>query len=170
MAARLNLIGLVCVLSALLAGCALDKEADLRRHLSGWIFVAQTRYFTSKMVCTVAVFDLARSEISSKVSRATSIDTALIRVHKGIPVLFDIPDISPNSISEQLMSRDLGKGLGMLSTGVGPAKDCMDDDVAAAYFAVLMSPETRTVYDPAGDALLMVYPPENLAFFLRGNV
>ncbi len=170
MVARLNLFGRMAVLLALLSACTLDKEAELRAQLSGWIFLAQTRHFVSKMSCTVAVFDLVRPDISSKVERAKSIETALTRVRKGRPVLFDIPNVSPNEISQQLMSKDLGKGLGMLSTGVGPAKDCMEDEVAAGYYAVLMSSDTRTIYDPAGDALLMIYPQGNLAFFLRGNV
>lgn len=170
MVARSTFVRSVVALWALLSGCALDKEAALRQKLSGWVYLSETRHFISKMTCTVAVFDLARPEISSKVPRARSIKTALVRVRNGQPVLFEMPDTSPNTLSEGLMSQDLGKGLGMLSTGVGPVKDCMEAEIADAYYAVLMSPETRTVYDPGGNALLLVYPPENLAFFLRGDV
>lgn len=170
MVARFPLWVTVTALWALLSGCALDEEAALRNQLSGWIYLSKTLFFKSEVTCTVAVFDLARPEISSKIPRARSIDTALIRVRDGQPVLFDIQDTSPNTLSEQLMSRDLGKGLGMLSTGVGPVKDCMADEIAAGYYQILMSPDTRTVYDAAGNALLMVYPPGNLAFFLRGNI
>lgn len=170
MVARFPIGVILATLSALLSGCALDEEMALRSQLSKWIYLSETLFFTSEVTCTVAVFDLARPEISSKIPRARSIDTALIRVRKGQPVLFDIAETSPNEISEQLMSRDLGKGLGMLSTGVGPVKDCMADEIAYGYYQILMSPDTRTVYDAAGNALLMVYPPSNLAFFLRGNI
>lgn len=167
-AARLGFAFMVLVTS--LSGCALDKEAELRQQLAGWVYLAQTRYFSSRMNCTAAVFDLALPVIRATIPRARSIDSAVERLKQGQVIVFDMPETSPHAVSEQLMSRDLVTGLGLLSTGVGPVKDCMEEHIANGYFAVLMSPETLTLYDPAGDALLMVYPPENLAVFLRGNV
>lgn len=153
-----------------LSACALDREQILRDELSAWLFLGETRHFTSTMSCTVAIFDLARSEVSSDVARSLSIETALERIRGGQAVLFEFPGSSPNDISEQLMSHDLGEGLGMLSSGVGPVRDCMEQHVGNAFYAVLMAPQSRAIYDPNGNSIILVYPPENLAFFLRGNV
>lgn len=68
------------------------------------------------------------------------------------------------------MSRDLSNGLGLISSGIGPARDCMDEKIMRGYYRVLMSPAAQMVYLPQENALLLLYPPEKLAFFLRGNV
>lgn len=149
------------------SGCALDREVALRSELSGWLFLAQTRVFESRAACTVAVFDLVSPELKGRApSVAATLDEAMQRIRAARPVRF-APGQSPDAISRAVMSRDLAPGLGLLSTGVGPAKACMEDWVARGFHRVLLSDSTVTVYDPGRNALLLVYPPESLAFFLR---
>jgi hypothetical protein len=152
------------------AGCALDREATLRAELSAWLFLSQTRYFASSHGCTAAVFDLVSPALKSAAPPAvTSLDAALARIGRGRPVRFSAAARSPNALSEALMTRDLHAGLGLLSAGVRPARACMADWVARGYQRVLRSPKAVTIYDAGGNALLLVYPPERLAFFLRGS-
>lgn len=162
---------MVTVPLALLPSCgALDEEEALRADLAQWIYLAQTRYFTSKRNCTVAVFDVARAEVRTVVPRVSSVETALLRIEKGQPVYFRTRQTTPNEISQALMSKNLQKGVGMLTAGTGPTTDCMTDGIAAGYYRILTSDQTLTIYDPAGEALLLVYPPELLAIFLRNSM
>lgn len=161
---------LFCFVILILSGCALDREADLRSVLAKRMYLAETEFFESKTNCTVGVFHLARVQWRKAYPRVSSLRGALDWIRAGDAVQFNMPGLSPNAISQQVISSDLPGGLGLLSTGVGPALDCMDARISRGYYRVLMSPDTITVYDAGQNALLLVYPPERLAFFLRGNV
>lgn len=167
-----RLWGLMAVL-LLLGGCALDREEDLRDSLSDWLKLAQTRHFFSKPTCTVAIFDLASDQPRKGRGpiRGVTYKQALFLIERGHSILFDMPGVSPNKISEQIMSRNLEMGLGVLSSGIGPVLRCMEDEgIQKGVYRILVSPEARLAYLTEGNALLLIYPPEMLAVFLRGNV
>lgn len=154
-----------------LAACALDREDALRADLSAWVDLAETRHFTSNSSCTVALFTLHSSMLKSDAPpRVNSIDIALTRIAADQPVLFEMPGKSPDAISQDVMSRDLARGIGLISSGIGPTRACMDDWVMRGTYAMLTSSETHMIYAPAMNALLLIYPPEDFALFLRGSV
>ncbi|MBS0125199.1 hypothetical protein [Thetidibacter halocola] len=155
----------------LLAGCALDTEDGLRDYLRGWVFLAQTRHFTSKSECTVAVFDLASDSLRSTAPvQVTEFRQALVYLRQDRAVWFDMPGISPHDISRAVMSLDLPSGLGLLSSGVGPATGCIADPaVSNGFYSVMTSGLSVTLYDPAANALILLYPPEHLLLVLRGS-
>lgn len=158
----------VCL--AVLAACDQTTEPALRDRLGGWFDLGATQYFNARSSCTAAVFDLARPGLPM-LAVATDDASAVALVIRGEPFLFDLGGLSPDAISRRLMSADLSPGLGLLSAGIGPARDCMKDDRASAgYFAALMSKQTRTIYDPARDSLVLVHAPSRLVFYLRGTV
>lgn len=157
----------------MLVSCAsLDEEDSLRAELKKWLFLAQTKHFTSKQTCTIGVFELASSELRSTAPRkVTTFREALHYIRKDRAVTFDMPGVTPSEISEGVMSLDLSHGLGLVSAGVGPYLDCLEEGpIMNGFYAVLTSPEAVTIYSPAGNFLLMVYPPEAVALFMRGNV
>ncbi|WP_238366988.1 hypothetical protein [Mesobacterium pallidum] len=154
-----------------LSACKLDKEESLRSLVSDWLFLDETYHFTSKATCTVAVFRLTSSEVKMAVPRARDVQKALRLIRGGRPVLFDMAGSSPNAVSEQVMSKALEEGLGLISTVTGPSETCMDDEAILRGFArVVMADATLTLYDAGRNMLILIYPPENLAFVLRGNV
>lgn len=166
---RAALAGLVMLL---VSGCALDDEEELRSYLKNWLFVAQTKHFKSKSNCTVAVFHLASSSLRSKSPRKVkSYREAVDYIRKNRAVTFDMPGVPPSELSEGVMSLDLSNGLGMVSSGVGPFQDCLKEGpIQNGFYAVLTSVHAITIYDPNANALIMVYPPEDLVLFMRGNV
>ena len=155
---------------AVLAGCALDTQESLKKQLSARLYILEVMHFTSKSSCTAAVFTLALGAFRKPYPQARSIDSALERIRGQNQVQFQLDGLSPNEITEAIMSRDLPHGLGLISAGIGPARDCMDARIARGYHRVLLSPLSQMVYLPQDNALLILYPPEKLAFFLRGNV
>ncbi|MCV2891588.1 hypothetical protein [Lentibacter sp. XHP0401] len=162
---------ITCLLAALLtAGCELDREEDVKTLLSSRLYILTTMHFTSKSSCTAAVFTLALGEFRKGYYLAETLDTALERIRDQEPVQFALEGLNPNQITEAIMSRDLSNGLGLISSGIGPARDCMDAKISRGYYRVLLSEQTQMVYLPEENALLLLYPPERLAFFLRGNV
>jgi len=154
----------------LLGGCELDTEESLKKKLSARLYILETMHFTSKSSCTAAVFTLALGEFRKPYPLAETIDRALERIRAQKHVQFALEGLTPNEITEAIMSRDLPNGLGLISAGIGPASDCMDQRISRGYHRVLLSPASQMVYMPEDNALLIVYPPEKLAFFLRGNV
>lgn len=166
---RLLAIGL-CVLA--LAGCRLDREAALSEELARWISVAEVLEFRSRATCTGAVFRLKDTVISDRLTKATSVETAVHYLRADRPVVFKLLDTSPNEVSERIMTASLEQGLGMLSNGVGPAQRCLSDRAGLAFYAAIMSPEAVMIYDPGGNSLTLVHVQSKvpLAIFLRGNV
>lgn len=155
-----------------LSGCALDEEEELRDYLKDWVFLAQTKHFVSKSTCTIAVFELAADGLRSAGPRQVdNFREALTYIKKDRAVWFDMPGVTPHQVSRGIMSLDLPTGLGLVSAGVGPALDCIEDPaISNGFHAVITSPQAITIYDPAHNALLMIYPPEMLLLFMRGNV
>lgn len=154
----------------MLAGCALDSEDELRRVLGSRLYLLDTVHFSSAGNCTAAVFTLALAEFRAPFPMAVSLEGALDKLEAGEAAHLHLEGLTPNEISEAVMSHDLPTGLGLISAGIGPAQDCMSDPVSRGYYRVLTSVETQMVYLPEENALLLLYPPEKLAFFLRGNI
>ncbi|WP_172329855.1 hypothetical protein [Mangrovicoccus sp. HB161399] len=165
--------GALLLLLSVLAGCSLDREDALRAELAPWLSLLGTRQFVSKSSCTLAVFRLETADVAMEggLQSAMSAGPALDLVAAGVPVIFDFPGRSPTEISEQLMSKDLARGLGLLSSGIGPVLDCAESEVIRkGIYRMLVTRATRMIYVPDGNALILVYPPEKLAVFMRGNV
>lgn len=165
-----GLAGLAMMLA--LTACALDEEEELRDYLRKWVFLAQTKHFVSKSTCTIAVFELAADTLRSAGPRQVhDFREALLLIKQGRAVWFDMPGVTPHEVSRGIMSLDLPAGLGLVSAGVGPALDCIKAPaISNGFHAVITSPQAVTIYDPAHNALLMIYPPEMLLLFMRGNV
>ncbi|RFP86126.1 hypothetical protein DZK27_15125 [Rhodobacteraceae bacterium 63075] len=153
-----------------LAGCALDSEESLRRALGTRLYLLDTVHFASKGNCTAAVFTLAKGEFREPFPMVVSVKGALAKLRAGEAAYLHLEGRTPNEISEEIMSHDLPTGLGLISVGIGPAQDCMSDPVSRGYYMVLTSAQSQMVYLPEENALLLLYPPEKLAFFLRGNI
>ena len=162
------LAAMACIVS--LGGCALDGEAELRSDLARQLALGDTRYFASAQTCTVAVFSLRSLQPTSRVARASSIPEALRLLSQGRVVLFDLPGHSPNAISEQVMSSNLARGLGLLSNAAGAASRCAGDTLGRHVYRILTTPEARMIFDPQGNAVILISPKDRAAVFLRGNV
>ncbi|WP_138470812.1 hypothetical protein [Poseidonocella sp. HB161398] len=156
-----------------LPGCTLDREAALREELSAWLALQDTLYFRSRSSCTAALFALEteRVQFAGGLSRAGGTATGLALIERGVPVYFDLMAMSPSEISEGLMTRDLARGIGLLSSGLGPVLDCAGSgEEKARIIEMFVSTRTRLIYVPGGNALILVSRPDRVAAFLRGNV
>lgn len=156
----------------LLAACfPLDKEEELRVRLGSLVYLAQTRVFVSKGACTAAIFDLASDAVRKPAVRAVSnVRTGVQLAKEGRVVAFDVTGLTPNAVSEQVMSIDLPGGMGLISSFIGPTLACMDDQFQVDVYYALMTPDSLTIYDPASNAIMLLHRPKKLLFYLRGNV
>lgn len=161
-------LALACLM-VLLAACRLDAPEAARAAVARWLYPAEQLYFESRRSCTVAVFRLGPGGLRGGVARVTDLERALWHVGRGRAVLIDLPGQSPDAVSRRLMSRDLAAGLGLLSSALGP-RDCMTERIEAGVRLVLQTQAALTIYDPAGNALILYDPGRRLAVFLRGNV
>lgn len=156
-----------------LAGCLkLDSEEALRARLATWVFLAETRAFTSRVSCTAAVFDTVAGglRMTGPVQLVANLREGQGLLAEGRVVGFEIAGLSPNALSEALMSVDLHGGLGLVSSFVGPAQACMDEGLQQDVYLALMSPDTLMIYDPGRNAVLLLHHPSQIAFYLRGNL
>ena len=163
-------LGGALLLAIILASCALDSEEDVRSALLLWLDLDKTLDFSSRSTCTVAVFSVKSAFVGPSIVRAESIKDGLEHSRAGAPVVFALPDMSPNAVSEAIMSQDLPSGLGLLSSGVGPALSCMSEQTQRGFYAAIMASDAMTIYDPGGNVLIVLQGPEKRAYFLRGNV
>ena len=165
-AAKAALVGLALIG---LAGCAMDKEAEVRERLGDWVSLGDTTYFNSSMSCTAAVFEVDGLRITSLISKARSIATGMTLLEDGKAVAFDVKGLSPNGVSEQIMTQNLSRGLGVLSSGVA-GKDCMTDDIKQAYLRSLLDPNSVLMFDPNGNVMAVLDRAKKQLFFSRGTV
>ncbi|ASP22633.1 lipoprotein [Antarctobacter heliothermus] len=174
MVRRVGTLGAVAtLLMTLLAGCfRLETEAEVRAHLNTWVFLAQTRHFTVRSTCTAAIFDTISGEVRSSgpVRRVEDLSNGQRLLAEGRTVAFELPGLSPNEVSEALMSVNLSEGLGLISSFVGPSQACMTEAFQNDIYLALMSPDTGMIYDPSRNALVLLHRPSQIAFYLRGNV
>ena len=155
-----------------LSGCfKLDTEDEVRSLIRDWVFLAQTRDFTSRPTCTAAIFETVSSSLrSGPVRSVTTLRDGVRLLSEGRAVAFEVAGLTPNEVSEGLMSLDLPEGLGLVSSFVGPSRAFMSESFQQDAWLALMSPDTVLIYDPSSNALLLLHRPSQIAFFMRGNV
>ncbi len=169
---RVGLSRIIALLAALavLSSCAQEEEAELRARLAGWIYLGETRHFASRRRCTVGVFDVALPAYRTAPARARSVSGAARHIAQGTPVVFDLHGRSPDALSSELMSEDLHSGLGLISNALRAGEECLEGDMAVGFYRVITSEQTLLLYDPRHGALVLLYPPEHLALYMRGTV
>lgn len=173
MARRIGHLGLLVLLAISLPGCLrLDTEDEVRAQIAEWVFLAQTRHFTSRPTCTAAIFDTISGALRSTgpVRPVMDLRSGQGLLADGRTVAFELPGLTPNMVSEALMSVNLYEGMGLVSSFVGPSRACMTDSYQADVYMALMSPDTVMIYDPGSNALVLLHRPSQIAFFMRGNV
>lgn len=153
----------------LLSGCALDKEDALRSQLAAWVELGETYFFQSSMSCTAAVFHTAESpRLTSQLERARSLNTGMQMLEAGKPVVFAISGKSPNAVTEDIMSRDLPQGLGVLNSGLA-GLSCMSDMVKAIYYQAIRNPSSNLLFVPEGGAMVVLDKQAMALIYVRGN-
>lgn len=152
-----------------LAGCAMDKEEEVRAQIGDWVKLGETGYFHSTMSCTAAVFRVKGLRITSLISKARTVGTGMTLLKQGNAVAFDLKGLSPNAVSEEIMTIDLAQGIGVLSSGVA-GKDCMSADVKRAYLRALLDPEAVLMFDPNGNMMAVLDRRRKWMFYARGTV
>ncbi|OUS37018.1 hypothetical protein A9Q94_07425 [Rhodobacterales bacterium 56_14_T64] len=152
-----------------LASCAMDSEQEVRALVGDWVTLDETAFFKSGMNCTAGVFKLETTRISSLVTHARSVRGGMDAMAEGKPVAFMISGLSPTLVSEQVMTADLPKGLGVLSSGVA-GKDCMDDGTKRSYLRALLDPNAVLIFEPTEKFMAVVDRTNARLFFSRGNV
>ncbi|OED50291.1 hypothetical protein [Leisingera sp. S232] len=162
---------LTCLLTALalLSACALDKEETLRTQLSAWVELGETFFFQSSMSCTAAVFHTVENpRITSLVGRARSLNTGMKMLDTGKPVMFAVSGKSPNAVTEEIMSRDLPQGLGVLNSGLAGV-GCMSDLVKSVYYQAIRNPASSLVFVPESGAMVVLDKQAMALIYVRGN-
>lgn len=164
-AARAIGAGLVLLIAA---GCAKQKEEDVRTRLDDWVNLGETLYFYAEPSCSAAVFDLKSTRISSTVTRARTLQKGQNAIAREQPVFFDMRGESPHSVTEQLMNASLHDGLGLISSGVA-AKNCMTEKLQTYYFQALVDENADLVFDPEEKAMIVVDSENRWLFYARGE-
>ena len=152
-----------------LAGCAMDREADVRAQLANWVKLGATSYFKSTMECTAGVFETASDYPSASLQIVRTVRQGLMLLGHDIAVAFEIAGQTPTLVSEAVMTADLPQGLGILSSGVA-AKGCMNDPLVRSYLSALHSERAILIFDPASNVLAVLDRDGQRIFYARGNV
>ncbi|KAA9009919.1 hypothetical protein [Histidinibacterium aquaticum] len=159
----------ILVVSMTLSGCRVDSSQTARATTEAWLYPGEEVFFNASPYCAVAVYRLTRNRARGTLYHVSDVDRALWHVGQGHAVAIHMAGRSPNDFSRAMMSKDLPKGLGLLSSATGP-RECMPEHIARGVFAVLMTPGAWTIYDPGGNALVLADFDRGLAVFMRGNV
>lgn len=154
---------------ATLAGCAQDKETDVRAQVDKWVDIGATLHFASQFGCTAGVFELASAEVKSTAPHAVTIREGLSLLKQVGTASFQTPDLSPSDISAQINSMDTSVGNAVLASGLG-ARDCLKDDWRAAYLTALQAKGGILIFQRDGNTLAIVDRAVQRVYFSRGDV
>ncbi|EBA16526.1 lipoprotein, putative [Roseobacter sp. SK209-2-6] len=163
---RLVTLLAICILP--LAACTLDQEDELRAQLDPWVTLGDTFYFSSSSTCTAAIFHAQSARVSSLLEPARSVNTGLQMVAEKRPVVFKVGGKSPNAVVEDIMSKDLPNGLGVLNSGLAGV-NCMTDREKSIYYRAIMNPKAQLAFLPKENAVMVVDPGAMAVIFVRGN-
>lgn len=161
-------LSLLLVLLALSA-CKRDTPEEARARTESWLYLGEQIHFNASAYCAVGVYRLSRDEARGTLHHVSDTERALWHIRQDHAVAMHHPDKSPNDFSSELMSKDLPEGLGIISSATGP-RECMTDDIARGVYAILMTPEAWTIYDPGTDVLILADFARGFAVYMRGNV
>ena len=165
---RTVVLGLAAATALSLAACSLDQEDEVRSKVENWVKLGETFYFYSRVNCTAALFDVKATRISSMIRKVSTVADGMRAITEGESVAFQVAELSPTEVTEQIMTRDLPLGLGVLSSGTG-GKDCMADEMAEAYFNTLLDPTSVLIFDPEGKFMAVFDKRNRRLFFSRGR-
>ena len=160
---------LALLMLPLLAACGLDTAEEARQRAERWLYLGDEMHFNAGPFCSVAIYRLTRPEARGNLFHVGDVERALWHLGQDHAVAIHLKGRSPNDFSQQLMSKDLPAGLGLLSSATGPRK-CMTDEIARGVYVMLMTPDAWTIYDPTSDVLVLADFEKGVAVYLRGNV
>ncbi len=166
---RLALAALAVLAGLGLVACALDKEAEVRARLDGWLLLGDTIYFDSTRECTAGVFALKGRSHRAGLIVVRDLRSGITWIQNGRAVAFDMPARSPTDVSSALTTKDLPNGLGVLSSGV-TGSNCMTQEVKSAYVETLNARGGMLIFDTEDNALAIVNADRSRVFFARGGV
>lgn len=160
---------MLCLALLALSACKRDTPEEARARAQTWLHLGEQVHFSASAYCAVGVYRLTKDEARGTLYHVSDAERALWHIRQDHPIAMHHPDKSPNDFSQELMSRDLPEGLGLLSSATGP-RECMTDDIARGVFVILMTPEAWTIYDPGTDVLVLADFRRGYAVYMRGNV
>ena len=165
---------LLAVLSLLLlTACrALETQATALERAGAWVFPGEVVWFHARRDCAVLVITTLSDQLKATGGPVLvgSVGAALPRLEARQTVAFNMPGLTPNDVSQRLMSRDLPTGLGLLGSFLNPAKRCLDEAGGLAVQRALLSPDAVLIFDPAARALGLFHRSEGRLYFLRTGV
>ncbi len=151
-----------------LTGCAMDTEDAVRAQLGSWLSLGETLFFNSSRECSAGLFVAPSNRMRKVVQTVHSVRDGLHVMTLDSVVAFEIPGRSPTQVTEDIMTADLPTGLGFLNSGIA-ARNCMDEQVAAAYYEVLTTLGGVLIFDPETRGLAILDRDANRVFFARGG-
>ncbi|WP_417816665.1 hypothetical protein [Tritonibacter scottomollicae] len=154
--------------AALIAACSLDQEEKVRAQVEDWVKLGETHYFFSRVNCTAALFEVKATRISSMVKKVRDVETGMRMITEGTAVAFEIDGMSPTVVTEQIMTRDLPQGIGVLSSGTS-GKDCMAVEMEEAYFNALLDPTSVLIFEPEEKFMAVFDRRNRRLFYSRGR-
>ena len=156
----------ICALLGVLPGCALEDEGEAQARLSAWAWPERALWFKATARCAVGVFRLDVLGFRPGLVVLPDPREGLARLRRGETVGFAGPGLTPDALSQQVMSADLPTGLGLLGVAT-EARPCMSDEVAVGVGALLLGDGVTTIYAPAAAVLVLVHPAERRAVYMR---
>ena len=153
-----------------LAGCARDREADVRALLDGWFFLGETEHFTATRTCTGAVFRVEVPAPRPELDVLDSTAAAQIRFRaEGFAVL-QVDGRTPHELVDELLlspSGDMGRQT--LSNASGAA-DCFGE---TPYRSTLREALTQQgaylIYDAGSDSFMVLDDRRYRVFYVSGR-
>lgn len=165
---RRSLVALLLGAGMALSACSLDQETEVRSQIAQWVSLGDTLYFYSRVNCTAALFDIKATRITSMIKKARTVEAGMRSIEQGQAVAFEIAGMSPNRVSETIMTENLPQGLGVLSSGIA-GRACMAQEMEVAYFNALLDPTSVMIFEPQ-EKFMGVFDRRNRRlFYSRGR-
>ena len=158
------LLSLILVLS----GCVLETEEEARAGLAQWVYPGELLAFGADRRCVAAAFRLTGPLLRGTAMHSNIAERAVWHIGRGEAVAMQDPRMTPHDLSSAVMSNDLSRGLGLLTSVTGP-RACMTDAMSRGVMSLILTPGATMIYDPQTYTVVIADFDRLLAVYLRSR-
>lgn len=154
---------------ALLTGCNLHGEADLRTSLGQYFTLGDTLSFDSKMTCTAAVFRAALNDVKPEMPLATSSVEAQELFRGSGKAALRADGQTPHDLTNEMLATEDGMFGRQALAAAALVGKCLSETDSKDFHRALTRPGATIAYDTGVGGVMILDPVERKLFFAAGD-
>lgn len=154
---------------ALLSGCNLHSEPQLRTALGQYFTLGDTLSFESKLTCTAAVFRAALNDVKTDMPLAATSAEAQELFREAGKAALRAPNQTPHALTDEMLKTEDGAFGRQALAAAALVGKCLADSDSQDFHRALTRPGATIAYDTGVGGVMILDPVERKLFFAAGD-